>query len=339
VVSLLFPVLGPVEVMGNLTSIDSEKIDLNVTEVFSLDNTTSVRYERTFSLTEKQPVSLIHVDCKAFEDNIKTVLINVSLNGIETSSKFKDSSDDYSSPYTFTEGSNLTMKIDPATPLYILSNTISIEITVETQSFFGTEEGDFLVKSAVFETFTPPVVTASSENVLLPLTVSKGVWYISPLSILKERTLRSEIFGDFNDKTRVRLDISLSPTDIPLSLTRFEISNGVSSYESTELSSQHSIIVDLTQGNALFMSFRFRPSSQLAVDTIEFTITVSVTGIPYIPNNSPSGTENGIEIASIPISSLELLRIAIIVVPLLIFYMRRHTAKPIKKEVSTENLA
>lgn len=339
VVSLLFPAMEPLQVMGNLTSIDSEKIDLNITEAFSLTNTTSVRYERTFALSEKQPVSLVHVDCKAFQDNIKSVFVNVSINGIETSKVFTDSSSDYSSPYRFSIDTTLTLRIDSTTPLYILSNTIFIEISVETLSFFGSQEGDFLVQNVIFETFTPPVVSASSENISLSLTISKGAWYVSPLSILRERTLRSEIFADFTDKIRVRLDIRLSPTDVPLSLTRFAISNGISSYESTELSSEHTIIADFTHGDALYLTFNFRPSSELTVDTIELNIDVSVTGVPYIPNNSPSGTENGIEIANIAISSLELLRITIIVVPLVFLYMRRTTTKSTKRQVSTENLS
>ncbi|MBA7494712.1 hypothetical protein ES702_05289 [subsurface metagenome] len=339
VMTLLFPIMGPLEVMGVSNSIDSEKIDLNITEVFSLDNTTSVRYERTFSLSEKQPISLIHVDCQAFEDTVKSVLVNISLNGVETSKVFEDSSNDYSSPYIFIEGSTLTLRIDPTTPLYILSNTISLEISVTTTSFFGSEVGSFLVQNAIFETFSPPTITASSENVSVPLSISKGTWYISPLSILKERTLRSEVYVNSSDKIRVRFDISLSPIDVPMSKTSFTITDGVSSFESTELSAEHSVIADLTQGNTLFLSFTFRPSSELAVNIIELNIDISVTGIPYIPNNNPSGAENGIEIANIPISSLELLRIVIIVVPLVIFYIRRNTGKPIKREVPTETLS
>jgi hypothetical protein len=339
VVTLIFPIMGPLDVMSVSNSINSEKINLNITEVFSLDNTTSVRYERTFSLTEKQSISLIHVDCKAFQDNIKSVFVNISLNGVETSKEFKDSSNDHSSPYTFTEDNTLTLRIDSTTPLYILSNTISIEISVETQSFFGTEEGDFLVQNVIFETFTPPAITASSENVSVPLSISKGIWYVSPLSILKERTLNSEVYVTSNDKIRVRFDISLDPVDVPLSKTSFIITDGVSSFESTELSTEHSIIVDLAQVDTLYLSFKFRPSSELSVNIIEFNIDISVTGIPYIPNNNPSGADNSFELLNIPITSLELLRITIIVVPLMILLMRKNMSKPIKKEVPIENLS
>jgi hypothetical protein len=275
---------------------------------------------------------------KAFEDSVKSVFVNVSLNGVETSQEFEDSSNDYASPYTMTKGSTLTLKIDEDTPLYILSNTISIEISVEAQSFFGSELGNFQVQNVIFETFLAPVVTANSENVSLPLSVSQGVWHVSPLSILKERKLNSEVFAEFSGKGKARLDITISPTDAPLSLTRFEVSNGVSSYESAELSAEHSIIIDMSEGSGLFLSFRFRPSSEISTDTIELSIAVSVTGIPYIPNNNPSGTENGIMFDNIAISSLELLRIAIIVVPLLIFYLRRNPLKSRKNEVPTENI-
>ena len=113
--------------------------------------------------------------------------------------------------------------------------------------------------------------------------------------------------AEFSGKGRARLDISLTPTDVPLSLTRFEVSNGISSYESAELSAEHSIIVDMAEGSDLFLSFTFRPSSEIESDTIELNIAVSVTGVPYIPNNNPSGTDDTFGFVKIPISSLELL--------------------------------
>ncbi len=331
--------MGPLEVMAESESIDSEKINLNINELFSLDNTTSVRYERTFSLSEKNSVSLIHVDCKAFENTIKSVFVNVSLNGVGSSKTFEDSSEEYYSPYTYIMGSTLTLRIDPATPLYILSNTISIEIMIQTTSYFGSDTGDFLVQNVIFETFSPPTITASSENVSLPLSISQGTWYVSPITILKERRLDSEIFADISEKVRLRFDISLDATDIPLSLTGFTVSTGSNFVESTELSLDHSIYVDINQGDTISLSFKFRPSSELSTDIIELGISVSVTNIPYINPKNPSGTEQTYEFANIPISSLELLRIAIIVVPLVIFYIRKSTSKPIKKEVTAENIS
>jgi hypothetical protein len=339
VITLLFPAMGPMEVMANSNSIDSQKINLNIIDVFSLENTTSVRYERTFSLSEKQPVSLVHVDCMSSEDTVKSVLINVTINGIETSEVFKDSSTDYSAPYTFNVGSTLTTHITSTTPLYILSNTISIEIKVTTASNFGQDLGLFQIQGVIYETFSPPEITASSENISLPLTVSQGVWYISPLSILRERKFYSEVFVDFTEKIRVRLDISFTPSDAPLSSSIFTVTNGLSVYESTELSSEHTIIADLSKGDTLYLSFKFRPSTELTESTIALDIDVSVSGIPYIPNNNPSGTENGLEFANISISSLELLRITIIVVPLVIFYMRRTNKKSNKKPIPTENIS
>jgi hypothetical protein len=331
--------MGPLEVIAESQSIDSEKINFNINEVFSLDNITSVRYERTFSLSEKQSISLIHVDCKAFEDTVKSVFVNISLNGVESSKTFEDSSEDYSSPYTYLIGSTLTLRIDPTTPLYILSNTISIEIMVETTSYFGSETGDFLVQNVIFETFSPPVITASSENVSLPLSISQGTWQVSPITILKERRLNSEIFADISEKVRLRFDISLDETEVPLSLIGFTVSTGANSVESAELSLDHSIYLDINQGDILSLSFKFRPSSELSTDIIQFSISVSVTNIPYINPKNPSGTEQTYEFANIPISSLELLRIAIIVVPLFVFYIRKTTSKPIRKEVTAENIS
>lgn len=331
--------MGPLEVMAESDRIDSQKIDLNINEVFSLDNTTSVRYERTFSLSEKNSVSLIHVDCKAFENTVKSVLINVSLNGVESSKIYKDSNEDYYSPYTYTMGSTLTLRIDPITPLYILSNTISIEIMVQTVSYFGSEVGDFLVQNVILETFSPTVVTATSENLSLPLSISQGTWKISPVTILKERRMDSEIFADISEKVRLRFDISLDAADIPLSLTGFIVSAGSNFVESTELSLDHRIYVDVNQGDTLSLSFKFRPSSELSTDIVQLSITVSVTNIPYIGPKNPSGTEQTYEFVNIPISSLELLRITIIIVPLFVFYIRKTTSKSTKKEATAENIS
>jgi hypothetical protein len=337
--SLLFPVLGSLQVKAITNSTGSEEIDLNITEVFSLDNTTSVRYDRTFSLSQKQPISLIHVDCKAFENTVRSVFVNVTLNGVKISEVFEDSNRDYSSPHTYIKGTTLTLQVDSSTPLYILSNTISIEITVQTTSYFGSVTGDFLVENAIFETFTPPSITASSQKVPVTLSASKGTWYIAPLTILKQRSLESEIFVDITEKTRLRFDISISPTDIPLSLTSFMISTGLSSYESTDLAADHSITMDAKQGDGFFLVFNFRPSTDLTTDTVELNIDVSVTAIPYIAPNNPSGAEDEIQIASIPISSLEVLRVLIIIVPLFIFYIRNTKSKPIKKEIAVKKTA
>jgi hypothetical protein len=216
---------------------------------------------------------------------------------------------------------------------------MSIEITVQTISYFGSEVGDFLVQNAIFETFLPPVVTASSENVSLPLSISQGTWQVSPITILKERRLDSEIFADISEKVRLRFDISLDATDVPLSLTGFTVSTGSNFVESTELSLDHSIYVDINQGDSLSLSFKFRPSSELSTDIIQLGITVSVTNIPYISPKNPSGADQTYEFANIPISSLELLRILVIVVPLFVFYIRKTTSKPIKKEVTAENIS
>ena len=216
---------------------------------------------------------------------------------------------------------------------------IIIEISVQTTSFFGSEVGDFLVQNVMFETFSPPTVTASSENISLPLRISQGTWQVSPITILKERRLDSEIFADISEKVRLRFDISLEATDVPLSLTGFTVSTGVNSVESTELSLDHSIYVDINQGDSLSLSFRFRPSSELSTDIIHLSITVAVTNIPYISPKNPSGTDETYEFANIPISSLELLRILVIVIPLVVFYIRKTTSKPIKKEVPTRNIS
>ena len=188
--------------MAKSQTISNETIDLNVSEVFSLENTTSVRYDRTFSLTGKQSVSLIHIDCQSTEDSVDKVIVNVTLNGIESSEIFEDSTENYYSPHTYIMGTNLTLQIDPITPIYVLSNMISIEIAVEASTFWGSEVGAFEVKSVIFETFTPPTITANSENVPLPLRISEGTWQISPYTTLKERRIETEVFADISEKTR-----------------------------------------------------------------------------------------------------------------------------------------
>lgn len=331
--------MGSLGVIAESESIDSQKIDLNINDVFYLGNTTSVRYERMFSLAEKESISLLHVDCKAFEDSVDSVLINVSLNGVETSETFQDSSEDYGSPYSYIVGSTLTLRIDPATPLYVLSNMISIEISVEATSFFGSEVGNFQIQDVIFETFSPPVITANSENVSLPLRISEGTWQISPITVLKERTLNTEMFADVSEKVRLRFDISLGTTDIPLSLTGFSVSTGYNFVESTELSLDHSIYLDVNQGDSISLSFRFRPSSELATEFVKLSITVAVTNVPYISPKNPSGADQPYEFASIPITAMELFRVVVIVVPLFIFYIRKNNSKVIKKPIKTESIS
>jgi hypothetical protein len=339
VLSLIFPGMGPLGSMAKSQTINSETINLEVNEVFSLENTTSVRYDRTFSLTAKQSVSLIHVDCKTSEDSVRNVIINVTLNGVETSEIFEDSTENYYSPHTYIMGTNLTIQIDPVSPVYILSNIISIEITVDAISYFGAEVGDFEINSVIFETFTPPTVTTDSENVPLPLRISEGIWHIAPFTTLKERRLESEVFADISEKVRLRFDITIGANDIPLSLTGFSVSNGYSFVESTELSLRHTIYLDINEGDNIILTFRFRPSSDLAIDIVKLSISVAVTNVPYIAPKNPSGVDQTYKIANIPISVMELFRIVVIAVPLVIFYMRKKNPKPIKKPVKTENIS
>jgi hypothetical protein len=313
-------------------SLASEEIDLNINTTFVLDNISSVEFDRVFSVSQKQDISLLHINCESTKNEVNDVLINITLNGVETSETFEDSSSSYSSPHTFSVGTTLTLQIEPTTPIYILSNTIKVEVSVSAGSLFTPDKGDFKINEVNFETFTPPTIAQTSENTDLPLRISQGNWYISQLTTLSERKLESKIFCNIVEDIRVRIDISLDPSTLPLSSTEFSIITPHSTFENDDSSAPNSIIADLIKGDTLLLNFKFRPSSELANSVVNLSINVTVSNSPSIPTIEWTETTSELNLFPLPTSTMEALRLLMFLIPLSLLYKRK-----IKKEMSEKD--
>jgi hypothetical protein len=330
-VSLVLGIVGPVGMGGAITPITNEKVNLNIISTFSLDNTSTVEFSRNFSLSQKREISLLHIGCQAAEDTVKSVFVNMTLNGITTSELFEDSTSSASSPHTFLVGTTLTLRINSSTPIFVLSNSIQLEITVDSRAFFNAENGDFQIQKVEFEVLTPPSITSASENIELPLRISQGDWYVSPLSMLIERQFESEIYTHIMEEVSVRIDIKLHPADLPLSSTAVTIETPNSAFKSTDCSTSHSILANLVEGDTLTLKLKFRPSSEFSESVISVTLTVAISILPPMTNNnspeSPSDTAQ-LDLSS---SALEVIRFLMIVVPLFIFYKTKKNKQLLKE--------
>lgn len=298
----------------------NEKVDLNISDTFSLANTSSVEFSRTFSLSQKREVYLIHIECQSTEDTINSVSINATLNGIVTSGTFKDSSSSSSSPHTYVIGTTLTMRVSTSTPVFVLSNSININITVDSTSLFNSNKGNFWIQEVTFESLTPPTITSTSEATPVPLQVSQGSWRLSPLSMLKERQLESEIYAHIMEDIFVRIDVNLQPVDLLVSSTVVIISTTNSAFESTDSSTSHSIAANLVEGDTLRLNLRFRPSSEFSESIISVTLTVVISILPPVPGNNSPGESSDNTQMDLSLTALEVIRFLMIVVPLFIFY-------------------
>lgn len=325
-------VVGPVHTGGGIITTDSETVDLKIYKVFSLENISSVEFDRDFSLSEKQEMSLLHIGCRSSENIIKKVTVNVTLNGVQTSDVFEDSDYDYSSAYTFHLGTTITIKIDPSTSVYVLQNYLKLEINVETKPVFNAEKGDFVIDEVIFESFTPPAITASSENTQLPLRISKGVWYISPLTILKERRMESDVYTTVEEDINVKFDISISPATVPLSSSKFILITSESTFESDDSSDSNTITANLKKGDTLFLIYKFRLSSELSEPVVEITLTPTVTVLPPVEVKEPEKPITDFALPHLPLTFLEAARVLMITIPLGLFYLRKSTKKTTKKD-------
>jgi hypothetical protein len=335
VLFLISGIVSPIGMGKAIAPNANEKINLNITSTFSLDNTSTVEFIRDFSLSQKREVSLRHIKCQATEDTVKNVLVNVTINGITTSKLFKDSTSSSSSPHTFLIGTTLTLRIDSSTPIFVLSNSIQLEITVESKAFFNTEKGNFQIQKVEFEVLTPPFITSTSENIELPLEISQGTWYVSPLSMLIERQLESEIYAHIMEDTSVRIDVKLHPSDLPLSQVEVVIFTPNSAFESTDRSTSHSILAKLAKGDILTLNLGFRPSSEFSESVISVALTVAISILPPMPNNNSPESSSDTTQLNLSSSVLEIIRFLVIVVPLFIFYKTKKNKQTLKNRSVT----
>jgi hypothetical protein len=304
-------------------------IDLEIESLMDLESSSSMAFSRNFSITQKQEVYLLHIDVQASENTVKDVMINAEINNILTEAHFEDSSTNYSSSHSFYGGTRLSFQINPSTTISVLSNILNLTISVVSSSLFG-ELGIFEVKSATFESITPPIIDTDSVNTPLPMEISRGSWHIAPLSTINKRTLESKLFIDIPEDISVRLDINVSPLEYALTSTDFKVSNGHSIFESESSESNSmngSVYANLNEGDSLVLEFTFRPTSDLVDSVIELEIEVEATYVVITPDNGPSGTEEGnpdidVDFLGLALPDLELLRFSMIIIPLFFYFNR-----------------
>jgi hypothetical protein len=309
-------------------------IDLEIESLIDLGSTSSVEFTRNFSITQKQDIYLLHIDVQASENNVKDVTINVDINNIVTNAYFEDSGSNYSSSHSFYGGTRLTFQIDPTTTISVLSNELRMSIDVVSSSLFG-ETGTFEIKSATLEPLTAPTIDSDSEKTALPMEISRGSWYIAPLSTLNPRKLESKLFTNIIEDLYLRLDIDVTPSDYTLTSTNFKVSNGPTIFESASSGSnsmQSTVYANLTAGDSLVLEFSFRPVSDLANSVIGLEVKVEATPVTIIPDSGPSGLDEepddiDANFLNLALPDLELLRFSMIIIPLFFYFNRSKKQK------------
>lgn len=309
------------------SSIDT--VDLEIESLIDLGSTSSIEFTRSFSINQKQEIYLIHLDVQSSENTVKDVTIEANINGISTFAYFEDSSTNYASSTSFFGGTQLSFQVDPNTTISVLSNTLTLTIDIVSSSLFG-ELGTFEIKSATLELINAPIFDSESVKTPLPMEKSSGSWYIAPLTTLNQRKLITKLFIDIVEDIYLRLDINVTPSEIPLSSTYFKASNGASTFESASSGSNSmkgTVYADLTKGDSLVLEFDFRPTSDLANTAIELEVEVEATPVTIIPDVGPSdpdeeSTEIDVNFLNLALPDLELIRFSMILIPLFLYFNR-----------------
>jgi hypothetical protein len=317
------------EVYGLDPGSSIDVIDLGIESVIDLESSSSFEFTREFSIGQKQEVYLLHIDVQASENTVDEVTISAEINSMVTIAYFEDSSSNYSSSHSFYGGTRLSFRIDPATTIYVLSNTLNLTIDVVSSSYFG-ELGTFEVKSATFESLTTPIIDTDSANTPVPMEISNGSWYIAPLSTINKRTFVSKLFCEIPEDIYLRLDVDITPSDYPLSSLDFKVSNGSTTFngELSEISSMRgTIYAHLTKGDSLVLEFTFRATSDLADSVIELEVKAKASYVEVPPDNGPSGPDGKNEeikfnFMNMTLADLELLRFSMMFIPLYFYYNR-----------------
>ena len=331
ILTLYFPpgAVGIREVYGMDSGSSIDTIDLEIGTLIDLSSTSSIQFTRNFSVTEKQEIYLINIDVQSSENTVKDVTINANINNVNTSAYFEDSGSNYLSSYSFFGGSKLSFEINPNTTISVLSNTLVLTIDVSASTLFG-ELGTFEVKSATIDVIKAPTMASDSEKTLLPMEKSSGSWYIASLSTLNQRKLESKLFANIVEDIYLRIDIEVTPSDVPLSSTKYKISNGPLTFESVsseQNAMKSTVYANLTKGDSMVLEFIFRPSSDLANTVIGFEVKVEATPVTVIPDIGPSGpdeetTDFDLNFLNLALPDLELIRFTMILIPLFLYFNR-----------------
>ncbi len=327
--SLLFlsNLTSPTHILGNKTTINDEKINLEINSTFSLSNGSVKEFQRVFGLSQKQDIYLLHVKCHSTENNIKKVIIGVTLNGINTKKTFWDSNKNLSDFHSFIAGTTLTIKLNETSPLFYLENRLDLIIQVETSSSFNTDKGDFAVEEVVFQTLTPPILTPEiTENIHIPLEASQGEWYIAPLSVFYERYLKTPLFIYTKEALQLRITVEVIFSNLPLSTISFSISSNQKIFKPTSYLENNAfsiIYAEINEGDELNLESRFRPSSEMKNNIFTLVINVTASVAPFSNKETTNNSSFNYNFIPIQLNLLELLRLASFVVPLSLFYKHR----------------
>ncbi len=316
----------PSPVKGNESNSQGEIINLGIQSTIFLSNESLKEFSRSFTLSQKCEIYLIHIKCQSTEQTVKKVEVNATINGILTQNTFWDSIQDYSSSNSFIYGTSLSLRVDKLTPMNYLSNSLNFSIRVTSSYLSSKEAGVFIVEEVTLESLNRQKIGANIENVHLPVDISQGEWYISPLSILRERSLDIQLFVDIMEPLYLKICVEVTPSDLPISKASTFISmeqkifNGDPSLSNTlsdEILVQTDIIRDLN------LTLRFRPSSEIKDSVLAFTL--NITASLAIFSNTETSNESNIEfdLPFTPPLLLELVRIIGFLFPLFLFYKHK----------------
>ncbi len=328
-------------VNGNIKTVNEEIIDLKIQSTLMLDTEPSKTFDRSFAISKKHDIYLIHIKCQTTENNIVKVTVDATVNGIRTKKAFWDSSQNNSAPHSFFAGTILTLQLKETSPIYYLFNSLNLTIQIETSSYFKMEKGNFAIEETSLQALTPPTITPDSqEEMFLPLEIAQGEWYIPPLSLLSERVLQTPIFIYITHKLVCQIQVEVIPIALPPTTLSFTILSGQktfqnSLYTANELKTM--VFVEVDKGERLTLELRFRPTAETKNKILKFTIdaTASVTSFP---SNKITTTSSFLyDFLPLHLNFLELLRISCLIIPLFVFYKRRKHAITDGQPVIIEN--
>ncbi len=315
------------QVWCNNTITDQEKINLEIEDTFDLGNETFKEYSRTFELSQKQDIYLLHIKCQSTENTIKKVIVHVNINEITTKAIFWDSNHDYSAPHSFNAGTTLTLRLNKSSPIYYLQNSLKLSLQVEMTTFAQISDTHFILDEVTLQTLTPPILTPETVGgVLLPLEVSQGEWYISPFSVLSERSLSTPLFAYFTVPLFIRITVEFNSSSLPLTFVSLSICSGqelLQKNSNVRNMLSNEILLGIEDKKELTLEIRFRPSTEIYNNIISFSIHVTASVVPSITDEKRIHPSLAYDFVPIHLNILELLRVTSLVIPLSLFYKRK----------------
>ncbi len=326
-----------------LDSIEETKIDLQISSKLILTEETNQQFNRTFSLPQKFEINFIRVRCFATSDKINSVTVNATLNTKPTVQTFYDSFSNLTSTNSFGYpfGTSLHLMINNTTDILRISNQLTLTFNIAYSSLSFIDPGNFQIEEVIFHSVKPRFIPSELiGEMILPSSISEGIYFISSYSLFLSRTLRTEVFLHTKEAVRLQFRIETLPDTLPLSSADIEVHTADTVYrnESREaaLSLCNSVVADIERNTRrITLVLKFRPSGNTLNSYIAFNFRVYASIAPGKPKQS----ESTIYFLGLPQVSpiiIEIIRWTCFFIPLNLFYSYRKRLKKSSPDIALD---